>query len=202
YPLFLEADFSGGIKEVDVNSVSLNYGSSSINTSGKLYNFDKNNPFQYDLQFTDVRLDTSDVKYFFPNVNEYQLSAIANTKLSAGVLGNSEETEGFFASEGPRGKFELTGEIGFAAQKNLNVRYRTDSLNIGNLIGNFIQTTNISSEGEFQTSDYNDFTSFDRFTFSSNDLGINDSTFSKVEFVASGSNNIIYPNFLIEAQNG
>jgi hypothetical protein len=202
YPLFLEADFSGGIKEVDVNSVSLNYGSSSINTSGNLYNFDKNNPFQYDLQFTDVRLDTSDVKYFFPNVNEYQLSAIANTKLSAGVLGNSEETEGFFASEGPRGKFELTGEIGFAAQKNLNVRYRTDSLNIGNLIGNFIQTTNISSEGEFQTSDYNDFTSFDRFTFSSNDLGINDSTFSKVEFVASGSNNIIYPNFLIEAQNG
>ena len=202
YPLFLEADFAGNINEVAVNSTNLKYGNSAINSSGTLFNFDEEEPFRYDLEFTDVILDTADVKYFFPKVNQYQLLAIVNTSLTAGLEGDLNETNGSFISEGPRGKIEMRGAMGLSEEKTLNVQYKTDSLNIGNLVGEFIETTNISSEGEFITSDYNDFTSFDRFTFYSGDIGINDSTFTQIEFSATGRNKVIYPSFLIAEREG
>ncbi|MBO6620757.1 MAG: hypothetical protein JJ892_05060 [Balneola sp.] len=202
YPLFVKADFSGGIKEVNVNSTKVEYGSSSINASGKLFNFDKEDPFQYDLTFTDVLLDTSDVKYFFPDVNGYQLQAISNTRLSAGLTGDLEGTEGSFVSEGRRGKISLIGKMGFAEEKTLNVQFETDSLNIGNLVGNFIKTTNITSKGEFKTSDYSDPTSFDLLNFSSSNLEINDTTFSRINISATGRDKIISPKFLVEAREG
>ncbi|MEQ9280170.1 MAG: hypothetical protein RLN83_11765 [Balneola sp.] len=202
YPLFVQADFSGGIKDVNVNSTKVEYGSSSINASGKLFNFDKEDPFQYDLTFSDVLLDTSDVKYFFPEVNQYQLQAISNTRLSAGLTGDLNGTEGNFLSEGRRGKISLLGEMGFADNKSLDVQFETDSLNIGNLVGDFIRSTNITSKGQFKTSDYNNFSSFDLFEFSSLNLEVNDSTFSQVDISATGRNKVISPKFLIEAQNG
>ncbi len=202
YPLFVQADFSGGIEEVNVNSTKIEYGNSSINASGKLFNFSKEDPFRYDLNFTDAVLDTSDVRYFFPDINAYQLQAISNTRLSAGLRGDLNATEGNFVSEGRRGKISLLGKIGFDKKKTLNVQFETDSLDIGNLIGDFIKRTNITSSGEFITSDYNDPTSFDLLSFNSSNLEINDSTFSQINISATGRDKVISPKFLIEARDG
>lgn len=202
FPLFVKADFSGGIEEVDVNTTRIEYGNSSINASGKLFNFDKNNPFRYDLQFTDVVLDTSNVQDFYPEINKYQLEAISNTTLTAGLTGDLTNTEGSFTSKGKRGSISLTGSMGFADEKILNVQFETDSLDIGNLVGDFIKNTNITSKGEFKTSDYKDLTSFDLFNFSSKDVVVNDSTFSLVELSATGKNKVITPDFLVRARDG
>lgn len=201
-PLLVNADFSGGINELDVNSTKIEYGKSSIEASGRLFNISEKNRFNYDLSFSEVVIDTVDVQDFYDKANRYQLEAISNAVLSADLKGNLKATEGTFISEGKRGRIKLDGKVGLAEQKNIDIQFETDSLNIGNLFGRAIKKTNISSKGVFKTSNYNDFSSFDLASISAQDFEINDSTFSSIEITASGSENVISPSFFIEAHNG
>ena len=201
-PLFVSADFSGLIDDLDVNSTKVEYGNSSIEASGKLFELTDKQNFNYDLQFSEVVLDTADILDFYTRANDYQLEAISNATLTAQLVGDLTKTQGIFTSDGDRGKLTLQGNIGLADKKNLSVSFKTDSLNIGNLIGNVIKSTNITSEGEFRTENYNDFSSFEVANISSNNLTINDSTFTRLEIKASGNNNVLKPSFLVEAENG
>ena len=200
--LFLSADFSGTIEELDVNSTKIEYGNSSIEASGKLFDFTKKDLFNYDLQFSEVILDTTDIKVFYNKASEYQLQAISNATLTAQLVGDLTNTQGMFSSDGERGKITLRGNMGLADEKNLNVLFETDSLNVGNLFGNFLTSSSITSTGEFRTTNYNDFSSFEVANISSENFKINDSTFTKLEIKASGNNNVISSSFLVEAENG
>jgi hypothetical protein len=201
-PLLLKADFSGNINDIDVNSSTLNYGASSIKAEGKLIDLSNSDFFNYDINFSEVKIDTSDVQDFYKEANQYQLEAIANAVLTADLKGNLNITEGSFLIDGRRGKLNLIGTMGLSEQKFMDVTFETDSLNIGNLVVEGINNTNITSKGAFKTSDYSDFTSFELAQISSQNFEINDSTFSLIELSASGKNRIISPRFYVEVNNG
>jgi hypothetical protein len=130
-PLFVSADFSGLLDDLDVNSTKVEYGNSSIEASGKLFELTDKQNFNYDLQFSEVVLDTADILDFYVRANDYQLEAISNATLTAQLVGDLTKTQGTFTSDGDRGKLTLQGNIGLADKKNLNVSFKTDSLNIG-----------------------------------------------------------------------
>lgn len=201
-PVLVIADFTGGINEIDVNSTKIEYGKSSIEGAGKLFNVSDKNRFNYDLSFSEVVIDTANVQDFYDKANIYQLEAISNAVLTADLKGNLKATEGTIVSESKRGRIKLEGKVGLAEQKNVDLQFETDSLNIGNLFGEAINSTNISSKGVFKTSNYRDFSSFDLASISAQNFEINDTTFSSIEIKATGSNNVISPNFFIEANNG
>lgn len=201
-PILLNADFSGNINEIDVNTTSIEYGESSIQAAGKLLELTDKDRFSYDLSFSEVVIDTVDIQDFYDKANKYQLEAISNAVLTADVKGDLRTTEGTFISDGQRGKVKLVGNIGLDEAKIMDVRFETDSLNVGNLFFDAINSTNITSTGVFKTGNYSDFTGFDLAQISSNNFEINDSTFSAIEISASGKNKIISPKFLIEVDNG
>jgi len=202
HPLFLKADFSGAISEFDINSTQIEYGNSAIKASGKLYNLINTNDFRYDLSFNETVLDTSDIKNFYSNASEYQLQAISNASLTAQLVGDLDKAQGVISSKSRRGGITIQGDIGLNDSKTLDIQYSTDSLNVGNLIGNLINSTIVTSNGQFKTSNYNDFSSFDLLSFKAENVKINDSTFSMVEVKASGNNKRINPDFIIEANGG
>ena len=202
HPILLNADFSGNLNEIDVNTTSIKYGKSSIDAAGKLFDITQKNYFNYDLNFSEVVIDTADIQDFYKKANKYQLEAISNAVLTADVKGDLKSTEGTFISDGQRGKIKLIGNVGLDEQKVMDIQFETDSLNIGNLFIDAIRSTNITSTGVFKTSDYSDFTGFDLAKITSRNVEINDSTFSTIEVSASGSNKVISPKFLIEAENG
>lgn len=201
-PVLLNADFSGSINDIDVNSSKIEYGESSVRVSGKLFELTKKEDFNYEVTFSEAVIDTSDIQDFYKKANRYQLEALSNAVLTADVRGDLNNTSGTFSSNGKRGKIKLVGDIGIGDRKTINVQFETDSLNIGNLFLDTINSTNISSNGVFKTSDYSDFSSFDLATVYSENFTINDSTFSALEISASGRNSIISPKFYIEANNG
>ncbi|MFY0682925.1 MAG: hypothetical protein JXR20_00125 [Balneola sp.] len=200
--ILLSADFSGDINELNVNNTKLNYGESSITAAGKLFNVTNKDQFTYDLSFSDVAIDTADVQYFYNEATKYQLEAISDAVLTADLEGNLTSTRGTFESDGARGKIKLVGVVGLVEQKNIDVQFETDSLDVGNLFVDAIKSTNITSKGEFKSSNFNDVSSFDLASISSQNFQINDSTYSLLEVNASSNNNIISPSFVVETQDG
>ncbi len=201
HDIFLNADFTGDLGEITMNDTKLRYGNSSIQTSGKLQNLIDIEQFSYDLEFYETTLDTTDVKYFSGQINDYQLEAISEAVLEAKVQGDLKSTSGNFSTESQRGTIFIEGLANWET-KSLDILFETDSLNIGNLIGGYIESTNITSEGLFKTQNYEDFSSFELAEFKSQNFQINDTSFSLVKLEASGSNKTIYPEFTIEANGG
>ncbi len=201
HDLYLTADFTGDVEEVAINDTKIEYGNSSIQTSGTLADLRNEEKFNYDLRFFETTLDTSDVSYFFKNITDIQLEAISEAVLEANLKGDVDSTSGTFSTSSNRGKISIEGFADWDT-KRLDLAYQTDSLNIGELVGDFIQTTNITSSGVFKTQNYSDISSFELVRFQSQSFQVNDTTLSLVEFEASGTNKIMYPKLLIEAQNG
>lgn len=199
--LLLSADFSGNIKELNVNNVKVNYGKSGIQANGSLVEMLEPDSFTYNVNFFDTIVDTSDVRVFFPKVSEYQKTAISDATINASINGDLKATTGEVLTQSKRGTVQVNGVVNWE-NKALDVSFSTDSLNAGNLFGRAIKSTNITSFGEFKTTNYNDISGFELARFTSSNFQVNDTTLSLVEIEASAENNIISQNFVIEAKNG
>lgn len=199
--IILTADFSGNAKELNLNDISIKYGNSGITARGSLFDVLNPNSFAYDVTLSDTKVDTNDVRTFFPNVSIFQQKAISNATINANVNGDLALTAGQVITESSRGKIQVNGNADWN-KKGLNVSFRTDSLNAGNLFGPAVKSTNITSVGEFKTNNFNDVSGFELIRFTSQNLQINDTTLALVELEASAKNKVIEPSFVIEAKNG
>ncbi len=201
-PLFLSSEISGRLNNLELNTANIRYGNSEISFSGLIANAFSEDSLTYEAAISEIIVDTSDVKDFALDITQYQLNAIPDISITADLSGNVRSIKGRLAGMGNRGKITFDGAIGFGDQKNMNVAYQTDSLDIGNLFGKVIQSSKITSSGELITSDYTSPSSFKWFSFESTGFEINDSTFNKVKIDAIGEAGVLRPNFLVNAKGG
>lgn len=194
-PLLLSIQSEGFLDSLLIEDLDFQYGNTGFSAYGVVQDILNTDRFRFRGALREVLFQQQDVQELFPAINTEQLAAFQNTTFSADIEGTLSNIEGMIQGVSERGVFKASGQLGINEQKNMNLAFTTDSLDVGGLLGKEIKSSNITSSGLLQTRDYTNLSAIDRFEWKASQGEFNGVQFDSLNIVASKQDGIIKPEF-------
>ncbi len=194
-PLLLSIQGEGYLDSLLVEDLDFQYGNTGFSAYGVIKDILNADQLGFRGALREVLFQQQDVQELLPGINTDQLAAFQNTTFRADIEGTLSNIEGMIQGNSERGSFRASGRLGIDGQKNMNLTFSTDSLDVGGLFGKEIKSSSITSSGILRTQDYTDLSAVERFEWKVRQGEFNGAQFDSLNLVASAQDGIIRPEF-------
>lgn len=146
-PFYLSLSSQGKLDSLQFNSIQFLLGNSGLNASGYLTNMLQPKTIGYGLSLSHTQFERDDLASLPLNLTDAQLEAISNTNIRADFTGDLASVKGFVNLNSERGSLNAQGRVDLNGSRELELEFSADSLNLGGLLAENIQKTDLTLEG-------------------------------------------------------
>ncbi len=200
-PIFVAMNIEGDLDLLYVNDLALQYGNSGFKATGNLTSLLNSSEFAYNLSLRETIFDKVDAKSLLKKISQTQLNALNNLILTADLEGDLNRLNGIVEGVSDRGYIKLEGELGLQSNRDLNFKFRTDSLDLGGVLAGRISTSKLTSKGSIKLNDYRDFNTIQELRANFQKGQFNGIRFDMFDINAPSKNGLVTPIFTLVTKN-
>ena len=199
--IFATMNIDGSLDSLFVNHATLQYGNSGFKATGRLTNLLHIKNLGYNLSLRETIFDKVDAESLIKQISESQLNALTNLIITADLEGNLHKLNGIIDGVSDRGRVQLNGSIGLQEDRELDLKFKTDSLDLGGGIIGKIASSKLTSQGSLKVKDYRDFNTIEELRANFQEGQFNGILFDLLDINAPRKDGIITPIFTLITNN-
>tara|TARA_R110000868_G_scaffold37111_4_gene131344 strand:- start:30920 stop:35623 length:4704 start_codon:yes stop_codon:yes gene_type:complete len=150
--IFLSLKGEGDIDSLWFDDFEVIFGQSALNGFGYLSNPFISEKVQYGAELSNILIDSTEFGLINYDFTRAQIEAITTSRLKAEVMGSKRSINGELSIFGERGSIFLNGNLGFTELFPVTVNAIIDSLNLGGIIADRLQYSDLSGTMSIQSS--------------------------------------------------
>lgn len=187
----------GTLHKLDLESLELKYGDTSIKASGSISELLDPQNLSYNLLLEETVFDKDDLVTLFENGSDIQINTLASLIIDAKLEGDLHEVNSELTGISDKGKLDLKGKIGLQDNHSLDISFATDSLDFYSILGDEITESHINSTGLIKIADYNDLRTLETARLDLRKSKIDDVDIDTMKLNITSENGHLVPNFTV-----
>ncbi|MCG8374507.1 MAG: translocation/assembly module TamB [Balneolales bacterium] len=195
-PISLNSVLTGTVDSLNVENLEIEVGNSSARLSGGLNLEDIHT---YSASIEEIEFDSLDLSTWLTSLTSIQLDAITKTEITGHVSGAEEGISFDLNGQSDRGFVSIEGLFSQQDSVYSEIFISMDSLNMGNLVTEYIKATDLSGKVEFKTDSFNPDSATGDITMNLNNGLINALPYDSLFIIANWQNGIFEPEFKLTA---